>query len=377
MALRPDYLQVHVLMPLPASLINRGRDGEPKKILFGGAERGRISSQCLKGTCRCGDVFAREFGKPADGTHLGQRTRELGSGINRKLKEGGLSAAHAEQWTLILAAVFGVTKPEKKGTMDHLKNETLFFVTPEERRALDAYVEKIIKEQLEPPAVKGKEALEKEAAKLRPAILMRDSTAVDVALFGRMFAQDKSYSVDAALQMAHAFSVHEMEFECDDFTAMDDLKREGVTDDTRGGAHVGETMLEAGVFYVYASINVAQLRARLKDDDLVRRACRAVVESLCTIFPKAKGNSCAQQSRAVFARVERGAKAPRNLAMAYLEPVNGRGPMGPTAVKRLLDTAASLDKIYGPCVEKSAQFNVFTGEGGLDDLLDLAGDMPE
>lgn len=373
-----EYLQVHGLASYPASLPNRDRDGEPKQIMMGNVLRGRISSQCLKRNWRISDLFTEEFGALGE-KNLGLRTKELGGLVYDRFLKGGLAAEKAEQWTLVLGAVFGVMKPEKKDTMDHLKNETLFFLSPEEHRALDAYVDKIVAEKLEAPVVKGKEAMEKEAAKIRSKILKRDSTAVDLAMFGRMFAQDKSFSVDAAVQVAHAFTVHGMDVEEDFFTAVDDVKERGDTDEDRGGGHLGNSSLEAGVFYLYASINVSALKAHLKDDALTAKACQVFVKAMATVFPKAKGNSCAQQSRAYFMRVERGTQAPRNLSLAFLDPVGGRSNVGPTAVQRLLETVTSIDTIYGQCWDKSAQFNVFStngSQGSMKDLLELAGGTP-
>lgn len=368
-----EYLQIHLLAHYPASNPNRDREGEPKQIVIGNTSRGRISPQCLKRTWRTSDVFAEAFGTLWE-SNLCVRTKEIGGIVYDKLLAGGLSELKAEQWTLVLAAVFGATKPKAEGTMDHLKNETLFLLSPEERRAVDAFVQRIIVEKLPPPNVKGKEEMEKEAAKIRPQILKRDSTAVDLAMFGRMFANDKSFSVDACVQVAHAFTVHSMDVEDDFFAAVDDLKAAGETDEDRGGGHLGNASLGAGVYYLYASVNMTMLKKQLKGDALSGRACQKLVEAMCVAFPKAKGNSSAQQSRVFFARVERGNKAPRNLSLAFLDPIEAKRDMGRLAAERLLETMASIDKVYGQCWTKATQFNVLTGEGSLKDLLDLAGE---
>lgn len=365
-----DFLQVHSLASYPASNPNRDRDGEPKRIIFGNVERGRISSQCLKRTIRTGKFFNHAFGDLGD-DQLGVRTKELGGLVYNRFLEGGLDAAAAEQWTLVLAAVFGVTKPKKKDTLDHLKNETLFLISPAEKEALLAYVDRILKEKLPPPAVKGKEEMEKEARKMRPDILKRKDTAVDIALFGRMFAQDKDYSVEACCQVAHSFTVHSMEVEDDFFTAVDDMKEAGETDEDRGGGHLGEVGLGAGLFYNYAVINLTALREAV-GEELAREAARVFVEAFLTEFPRAKGNSCAQQSRALYARVERGSKMPRNLSMAFLEPLDRKG-VGSMAVDRIRKTAANIDKVYGSCVERMAEFDGLEGTGSLQEVLDLAG----
>jgi CRISPR system Cascade subunit CasC len=365
-----DFLQIHSLTSYPASNPNRDRDGEPKRIIYGNVERGRISSQCLKRTIRTGRLFNHAFGDLGD-DQLGIRTKELGGIVYELLITGGVEPAAAEQWTLILAAVFGPTKPKKKETMDHLKNETMFLVSPAEKQALLAYAATIAASKLAPPAIKGKEEMEKEAKKLRPEILKETSTAVDIALFGRMFAQDKSFSVEACCQVAHAFTVHSMEVEDDFFTAVDDMKESGESEgEDRGGGHLGELGLGAGLFYNYAVINLTALREAL-GNDIAREAARTFVEAFLTEFPRAKGNSCAQQSRAFYGRVERGSKVPRNLALAFLDPLDRKG-VSKTAIDRLKETSQNIDKVYGNCVDRMKEFDVFGGGGEIAELLDLA-----
>jgi len=363
------FLQIHSLASYPASNPNRDRDGEPKRIVYGNVERGRISSQCLKRTIRTGRLFNHAFGDIGD-DNLATRTKELGGLVYERLVEGGVEGAVAEQWTMILGAIFGTTKPKKKETMDHLKNETMFLVSPAEKQALMAYADKIVSQRLVPPAIKGKEEMEKEAKKLRPEILKRTDTAVDIALFGRMFAQDKSYSVEACCQVAHAFTVHSMEVEDDFFTAVDDIKESGEGEgEDRGGGHLGELGLGAGLFYNYASINLTALSDSL-GAELAAEAAKTFVEAFLTEFPKAKGNSCAQQSRAFYGRVEIGEKTPRNLALAFLDPVD-RKNVGRLAIDKLRLTAANIDKVYGNCVDKMAEFDGLEGTGSMAEVLAL------
>lgn len=368
-----EYLQIHGLFHYPASNPNRDQDNEPKRVMLGNVERGRISSQCLKRTWRISDLFLEAFGGKLGEGNLGIRTKELGSEIYKRLMDGGVEEGRADQWTRLLISVFGVAKPEKKNTQDHLKNETLFFCTPEEKAALEAYVDKVIREKLPAPNMKGKEEFEKAAAKLRDQILRKETTAVDVALFGRMFAQDKDYSIEAAIQVAHAFTVHGMDVDQDFWTGVDDIKSgEGFAGEDRGSGHLGTFAMGAGVFYVYACINRTALLATLKDEALVQKVCKVFVEAFMTVFPKGKANSCAQQGRAFHGRVERGTKMPRNLSFAYLEPVTQKN-LAEVAIGRIQDHARSLDKVYGPCYSEMKEFDALAGEGSLVELLDLAG----
>jgi CRISPR system Cascade subunit CasC len=368
-----EYLQIHGLFHYPASNPNRDQDNEPKRVMIGNVERGRISSQCLKRTWRTSDLFLDAFGGRLGEGNLGVRTKELGSEVYQWLLEGGVEEGRADQWTRVLIAVFGAAKPEKKNTQDHLKNETLFFCTPAEKQALKAFVDKVIKEKRVPPNIKGKEELEKEAVKLREQILMKETTAVDVALFGRMFAQDKAYSIEAAIQVAHGFTVTGLDVDQDFWTGVDDIKAsEGFAGEDRGSGHLGTFAMGAGVFYVYACINRTALLATLKDEALVQKVCRVFVEAFMTVFPKGKGNSCAQQGRAFYGRVERGTKMPRNLSLAYLTPITQKN-VEELSILKIQNHAAALDAVYGACHSEMKEFDAVAVKGSLMELLALAG----
>jgi CRISPR system Cascade subunit CasC len=362
---------VHVIVFFPAGCPNRGRDGEIKVVKVGNVWRIRISSACLKRVWRTCDLFLNEFGPALGEGHLGLRTREPALDIQKRLVAGGLAEDKAEQWTLLLVTVFGVTKPKKKNTMDHLTNETMYFRSPEEEINLHAYIEKIIAEKLSPPNVKGEE-LEREAEKIRPLILQKTSSAVDIAMFGRFFAPDKEYSSDGCVQVAHAFTVHEACIEKDSVGVLDDIKERGGAYDNRGGGGIFEQDLASGTFVYHVTINRTALLKQLKDEDLVRRACRCLVEAIMKVFPKAKANSSGMPTCALYGRVERGTALPRNLSLAFSDPITQKGVDAP-AIARLRETAANIDKVYGPCCSEMKEFNLLTGEGTLAELLELAG----
>ena len=67
---------------------------------------------------------------------------------------------------------------------------------------------------------------------------------IESALFGRMVTADPDANIDAALHVAHSFTVHEEESESDYFVVVDDLQ------DMReytGVDHIGETELTSGL----------------------------------------------------------------------------------------------------------------------------------
>ena len=50
-------IEIHMLKNYPATNLNRDETGAPKTCFFGGAQRGRISSQCLKRSWRTSSLF--------------------------------------------------------------------------------------------------------------------------------------------------------------------------------------------------------------------------------------------------------------------------------------------------------------------------------
>jgi CRISPR system Cascade subunit CasC len=57
------FVQIHMLQSMPPSNLNRDDSGQPKKCIFGGVTRGRISSQCLKRNIRLSPYFQEAFGE--------------------------------------------------------------------------------------------------------------------------------------------------------------------------------------------------------------------------------------------------------------------------------------------------------------------------
>ena len=94
------------------------------------------------------------------------------------------------------------------------------------------------------------------------AQLPTGTLAVDIALFGRMVAENAHLNVEAACQIAHAISTHRVVMEMDFFSAVDDLKP------SRGprSEMIGTTEFNSACFYRYAAVSVPQLLANLDGD---------------------------------------------------------------------------------------------------------------
>ena len=91
------------------------------------------------------------------------------------------------------------------------------------------------------------------------------------ALFGRMVTSDPGANIEAAIHVAHAFTVHREESESDYFSVVDDLQGD---DEDAGAAHIGDMELTAGLFYGYVVVDVPGLVSNLEGLQFRRLAGR-------------------------------------------------------------------------------------------------------
>lgn len=173
-----------------------------------------------------------------------------------------------------------------------------------------------------------------------------------------MVTSDVLASRDAAVYVAHAFTVHEAQVENDYFTVVDDLLRE---QGEAGSAGIFDTELASGLYYGYLVVDVPQLVANLegvqiKDWAAISTEQRAlagrVVQSLlhlvATVSPGAKRGSTAPFEWAKFMLVEAGDWQPRSLAGAFQNALPLRqNALRQAAVQRLADEVERMDAAYG------------------------------
>ena len=337
-----QYTQLHFLTFYPPSNLNRDDLGRPKTAMVGGANRLRVSSQCLKRTWRVSELF-----QEALAGHLGVRTKGIGSDLVLPiLVKAGIEDNKAKDWAGQIAKVFGSVK---KGEID---TSQLVHLSPVERSAIETLAHRLGEEKRAP----NEEEL---------GLLRKDHHAVDIALFGRMMADKPAYNMEAAAQVAHAFSVNTVALEDDFFTAVDDLNR----DDESGAGHVDENWFGSGVFYTYICINRDLLAKNLGDNqELAGKAVRALVEAAARVAPGGKQNSYASRANAGYIVAENGTTEPRNLAIAFMKPVRGEDILD-QAVERFRKTRATIDEAYESKPEASLEFYPRGAEGKLSEML--------
>jgi CRISPR system Cascade subunit CasC len=341
------FIQLHLLTSYPPSNLNRDDLGRPKTARMGGFDRLRVSSQSLKRTWRVSDLF-----EEAMADHIGTRTKRLGILVFDSLVERGVKDKDAKEWAAAIAGVFGKSKK------DSLEIEQLAHVSPTEKRDALALAAKLAEVYRAPE----KEELE---------LLRADNTAVDIAMFGRMLASSPAYNVEAACQVAHAISVHSVVVEDDYFTAVDDLN-DGKED--AGSAHIGESGFAAALFYSYICINKSQLVENLDgDEELARRAIRALTEAAVKVSPTGKQNSFASRAYASYVLAEKGSQQPRSLSVAFLRPVTDLD-QGGAAIIALKKQVENFDAVYGECASSRYELNALEGEGSFVDLANFVAD---
>lgn len=346
------YLQLHSLTFYPPSNLNRGDDGRPKTCTVGNRERLRISSQCLKRTWRTSPVFENALGED-----LGTRTKKgLHSNFYEILIGQGVKATDAMAWTKEVCGAFAGLDKKKADAKEDPKAYTaqLVHYTPAEERAL---------QELARTCADAKRKPTKEEV----AALRGQGRAVDVALFGRMLAEQPSGNVEAAVQVSHAFTINEVMTEEDYFTAVDDLN----TANDTGAGHLDEFGFGSGVFYTYINVDTELLLENLGGNkEQASTTLKALVEAITTISPSGKQNSFAAHGRAGYVYAELGDHAPRSLALAFMKPLVGSDLLT-DGVKKLEDTRNKLNDAYDQKADRDYTFNPMAG-GKLAELAAFA-----
>lgn len=350
----PRFLQIHTLHNYPAALLNRDDAGLAKRLPYGDAIRTRISSQCLKRHWRVAeDAFAlKNLDVP-----MAVRSRETPRLIKERLMAAGITEPLAQLSVEGLRAAGLLDKAKELKGQDALATGQAVLLGYAEIEYLVQRCAALASEHTEEKALKTAIAnfLKEEKKNIEA---MRLGCGLESALFGRMVTSDVLASRDAAIYVAHAFTVHEAQVENDYFTVVDDLLHEaGET----GSAGIFDTELASGLYYGYLVVDVPQLVANLEGVEikdwasatpeqrsLAGRVVQHLLHLVATVSPGAKRGSTAPFEWAKFMLVEAGDWQPRSLAGAFQNALSTRQPgLRQAAVQRLSEEIARLDAAYG------------------------------
>lgn len=353
----PKFIQIHFLAAWPGALLNRDDAGLAKRLPFGGATRTRISSQCLK----------RHWRKADDAHALHELAREHGvEGVRSKITieravMDPLRGRFAEDAVGAVQDAF-LAKFYAKDAKDPKKRQALLFGRPE-IDWMRSQAERLLSENADAKAVRAAaDAWVKEGKANLNAVREQValSASLEAALFGRMVTSDTRANTDAAVHVAHAFTVHQEQPELDYFTVVDDLRNREEGDDA-GAAGVFDTELTSGLYYGYVVVDVPLLVSNLtgcrraewtgdQDRELAARVVENLVHLVAEVSPGAKKGSTAPYSRAEMVLVEAGERQPRTLANAFRDPVplehGPNEPLGRRTADRLAGHLAAMDECY-------------------------------
>jgi len=356
----PRFIQIHSLVSYPAVLLNRDDAGLAKRVSYGGAVRTRVSSQCLKRHWRTAED---DWSLANTGLELSVRSREIFEyEIGPKVKQA-LPSVDEEALKDVGKALSRAIYGDKAD--DVRKRQALLLGWPELSFLADECIG-LLKDAPDREAAakaaeahfKGKDAKANFAAMKASAGSL--AAGLEAALFGRMVTSDPSANTDAAIHVAHAFTVHEQESETDYFTVVDDLKSRDPEEDS-GSAGIFDTELTSGLFYEYVVVDVPLLVSNITgvapkdwaaagvDRALPAKVAEHLLHLIATISPGAKKGSTAPYAAASTLLVEAGSAQPRSLAKAFEKPVRvtrdkGQGELAEAA---LFATLGTFDAMYG------------------------------
>lgn len=350
----PRFIQIHTLHNYPAALLNRDDAGLAKRLPYGDAIRTRISSQCLKRHWRVADDA---FALSRLGVPMAVRSRGTLDLIRQEIVKQGVSEELAQIAAEGLRAAGLLDKGKDLKGKEALETGQAVLLG---RAEIDHLVQRcttLAREHTDEKALKGAVAkfLKDEKKNIEA---LRHGSGLESALFGRMVTSDILASRDAAVYVAHAFTVHEAQVENDYFTVVDDLLQEAGEQSSAG---IFDTELASGLYYGYVVIDVPQLIANLEGHpaadwatlpaeqrELAGRVVQHLIHLIATISPGAKRGSTAPFDWARFLLVEAGDWQPRSLAGAFQNALPLQTPaLRQAAVQHLATEIAQLDTAYG------------------------------
>lgn len=295
------YIDLNVLQTVPSSNINRDDTGAPKTALYGGVSRARVSSQSWKRAIR--HAFK------SDAVSVGTRTKDAAKLLVAALQrlDPSMDDKTAMNKCNEIFKVSGI-KLDKN-------NETgaLLLISAGQINKLAQY------------AIDNDDLDKKEVKKV-----LKGDQSLDLALFGRMVADNPELNVDASAQVAHAVSTHEVVPEYDYYTALDDEQAE----DTTGAAMLGTIDFNSATLYRYANVNMNELVHNLNKEEAIKGAITFIKDFVLSM-PTGKQNTFANKTLPSYVMVTIRTDTPVNLVSAFENPVSSDNGYVKPSIKRL------------------------------------------
>jgi len=434
-------IEAHLIQNFAPSNLNRDDTGQPKSATFGGFRRARISSQCSKRN-------ARERWRAEGTVSVGDRTKRIQKLIGDKLAEDKAfmekvsSQDDLRDGVRIFTDAYYAASDKK----NQENTSVLIFIGPEEVNVCVQAVKDLWADRTNEIEKKGKKSSEtvegiasllkkvrdfdkkndSKAAtadaetiaadeddvvsneeevgegkigkgkdkrpKLKKVTEIQDAikkvrVSADIALFGRMLAEQPGRNTDGACQVSHPISTHKVDMEMDFYTAVDELNPEEET----GAGMMGVVGFNSACYYRYALVDLDQLARNLarkterkngqwaqnltqEDYTEADKVIEAFLEAMVYAIPTGKQNSFAAQNLPSFGLfVRRQGGVPISLANAFAKPVRPQkddDDLVGLSVAALTKHWDALKAVYGAQGVKSTACFHLQQEGRLNGLED-------
>lgn len=337
------FVDIHAIQTLPPSNINRDDTGSPKTAQYGGVRRSRVSSQSWKRAMR------EYFNANSEQSNVGVRTKDIVKYVSEKIVELDGSISLEDALTKADKVLISA-KIKKKG-----KVKALYFMGDKQARLLA---------QAALDEITDKEELQK---------LANSNPAIDIALFGRMVAEDRTLNEDASSQVAHAISTHAVQTEFDFFTAVDDLAPE----DNAGAGMLGTVEFNSSTLYRYANVAIHELSKQLGDTESLQNSLILFIEAFANSLPTGKVNTFANQTLPQALMVTVRDDRPVNLVSAFEEPVKSADGYVKKSIEKLSKEFTKVEKFvnkplltfYVTLTETDSLKRVGTEKNSVSELL--------
>lgn len=298
------YLDINVLQTVPPANLNRDDTGSPKTAVYGGAVRARVSSQSWKRAMR---KYFKENGRL-----IATRTKKVPTILAAKLQElqPELTPDEAMAKSKQVLEKISIKKFD-----DNDDTKVLLAVSPGQLTKLAEYALNHDEAEWDKKAIKQ---------------ILKGDQSLDLALFGRMVADDPELNVEATAQVAHALSTNEITPEFDYYTAIDDLK----PDDSAGASMLGDIEYNSSTLYRYANVNVRELITDLGTEDALQGVID-FIKSFVLSMPTGKQNSFANKTLPSYVMIAVRPDTPVNLVSAFEAPIQAKAGYMVNSIKRL------------------------------------------
>ncbi|AXQ78445.1 type I-E CRISPR-associated protein Cas7/Cse4/CasC [Streptococcus chenjunshii] len=348
------FLDIHAIQTLPPSNINRDDTGSPKTAQYGGVRRARVSSQSWKRAMR------KYFEDNNNVKNIGVRTLRIVDSIANNVVEisNNINFDDAQRLTIELLNRIKNKKGDKIFSVDNdYKISALFFMSESQSRRLaeiildrnfaeicveyDGVSNKVKEDKDYKKTSEYKEINNKYNNKIKEVKqILQDCLSLDIALFGRMLANDPSLNEDASSQVAHAISTHAVQTEFDFYTAVDDL----APDDNAGAGMLGTIEFNSSTLYRYANVAVHDLMKQLGDKESLVNSLSLFIEAFVKSLPTGKVTSFANQTLPQALVVTLRNDRPVSLVSAFEKPVKSTEGYVVQSIEKLVNEFVKVEK---------------------------------